>query len=662
MLFKLSLRNARRTIGNYLIYILTVSISIAFIYAISGLVFHPDIQNLSTMSSGLFLLLLGTSCLVVIVIAWLVRYMTKYILERRSKEFGTYMLLGIESRDIARLYRFEQIFLGVLSTCLGLAIGTILLEVIKAIVFRFMDLGYTLTIHFSLKALITTFLSVIAIYFFALIDSGQFFRRQKIVDLMSFDRQNQLLQLKGRRQRLSVFIVSLLFIIVTLFCIEYQFNKYPITVWVVAVSFVILVISIYGVTASLPAMLIKAFLRGNNRYTERVIPVRFFNSKINEISKKLGTLTVIFVVAFSSLMAAMFFSNYYMDQMEELNNYDLMLRWDDMEYVNGVHQIVQQYDIEANASISVYEDEAGSLHDEFKDTNVVAENRREDTIIGLTDYNALRSLAGYPVVSLPEHGFILQTSSTAKDQLKDLIKKDVYEIFGEPMELSAIHSETMNTVDVNFTNYYIVVGDDVLIGKKPVTRVHLWKLRNKNSESLHDDLLAYAKREGKGTRNVQYWDGSQGIDLAHNFSIRGELMEEGKSMMVVLITSLYYIAMIFCAILATILAISMVGDAAKYRYRYDILMKMGYDLSSVDKLILNQILGIFGFPLILGIPVTASITYSVSHIFSGYVSKGFFLKSAGPAVALFFGLYGVYLIITYVSYKRAVKPKLYGKC
>ena len=93
----------------------------------------------------------------------------------------------------------------------------------------------------------------------------------------------------------------------TLFCIEYQFNKYPITVWVVAVSFVILVISIYGVTASLPAMLIKAFLRGNNRYTERVIPVRFFNSKINEISKKLGTLTVIFIVAFSSLMAAMFF-------------------------------------------------------------------------------------------------------------------------------------------------------------------------------------------------------------------------------------------------------------------------------------------------------------------------------------------------------------------
>ena len=41
MLFKLSLRNARRTIGNYLIYILTVSISIAFIYAISGLVFSP---------------------------------------------------------------------------------------------------------------------------------------------------------------------------------------------------------------------------------------------------------------------------------------------------------------------------------------------------------------------------------------------------------------------------------------------------------------------------------------------------------------------------------------------------------------------------------------------------------------------------------------------
>ena len=85
------------------------------------------------------------------------------------------------------------------------------IRVIKAIVFRFMDLGYTLTIHFSLKALITTFLSVIAIYFFALIDSGQFLKT-KIVDLMSFDRENQLLQLKGRRQKtLSIYCISTIY-------------------------------------------------------------------------------------------------------------------------------------------------------------------------------------------------------------------------------------------------------------------------------------------------------------------------------------------------------------------------------------------------------------------------------------------------------------------
>ena len=45
---------------------------------------------------------------------------TKFMFEKRSKELGTYMLLGIKKKEIAHLVIIENILLGILAFVLAI--------------------------------------------------------------------------------------------------------------------------------------------------------------------------------------------------------------------------------------------------------------------------------------------------------------------------------------------------------------------------------------------------------------------------------------------------------------------------------------------------------------------------------------------------------------
>ena len=52
-LFKLSLRNAKRQAGDYLVYFFTIVMVAALIYAYNGLIFSAEVQKLSKSMANL---------------------------------------------------------------------------------------------------------------------------------------------------------------------------------------------------------------------------------------------------------------------------------------------------------------------------------------------------------------------------------------------------------------------------------------------------------------------------------------------------------------------------------------------------------------------------------------------------------------------------------
>ena len=101
MLGKLSFRNAKRQSKDYCIYFITVIISVALMFSFNSIATSNDISELSSYMAFFSKAISGISILIILVMAWLINYCMRFMLEKRSKEFGTYQILGIEKKSIS---------------------------------------------------------------------------------------------------------------------------------------------------------------------------------------------------------------------------------------------------------------------------------------------------------------------------------------------------------------------------------------------------------------------------------------------------------------------------------------------------------------------------------------------------------------------------------
>ena len=132
--FKLSLRNARRQARDYLVYFATIVMVAALIYAFNGLIFSREMQNLSQQMRTLPMMIVMASIVVIGIISWLVSYTINFMLERRSREFGLYVLIGLENRQVAQLFFLENIVVGGCALVLGILLGNLFYQILRAIV------------------------------------------------------------------------------------------------------------------------------------------------------------------------------------------------------------------------------------------------------------------------------------------------------------------------------------------------------------------------------------------------------------------------------------------------------------------------------------------------------------------------------------------------
>ena len=133
-LSKLSARNAKRQTKDYLVYFVTVVMAAALLYSFNGLVFSQEISTLSNSISTLPLMIVLASVVVVCVFGWLVSYATRFMLLRRGRELGTYLLIGLENRQVARLFFLENLAVGGCALVLGTALGGLFYQAFRAIV------------------------------------------------------------------------------------------------------------------------------------------------------------------------------------------------------------------------------------------------------------------------------------------------------------------------------------------------------------------------------------------------------------------------------------------------------------------------------------------------------------------------------------------------
>ena len=160
MLLKLAFRNVKRSMKDYIIYLITVTLTFSFMFAFSLVANAQEILQLSEVMQNFKLTMYVANTFILFAVCFLINYTIKFMFYKRSKEFGLYMLLGIKKKKLSSLFTLENMILGLFSLTLSIPLGYLFSFVLSFIITQLFELNQLVNISFSFEAL-----GMLGIYF-----------------------------------------------------------------------------------------------------------------------------------------------------------------------------------------------------------------------------------------------------------------------------------------------------------------------------------------------------------------------------------------------------------------------------------------------------------------------------------------------------------------
>ena len=677
MLGKLSFRNAKRQARDYIIYFITVIISVALMFSFNSIAVSNDIKELSTYMEYFSKAITGISIIIILVMAWLINYCMRFMLEKRSKEFGTYQILGIEKKSISNMFTLENLIIGAIAFIIGIIVGTFLYQIFTSIIMNLFSRAYKIDITFDLKAVGMTAIYFFGIFGLVLLNCRRKIKKTKVYDLLYADKKNENNIIRNAKGNIIIFILSILLLVGALIITHKEFsNASNMGGRNILIAIIMLIVGIYLFYISLSSFIVKRYLNNKSRKYKKdnMFLYRNLTSKINTMSVSIGTIALMFTIIIIGGNVALLMNNMLSNEIEMGYPFEIMV-----SSADGDFSKYKEY-IEANAEVKdlyeyrIYNIKKTGISKAFDETKFEGAGVEEtDTVISLTDYNKLREILGYEKVSMQDDEIIINCLKTVKAPLDNYIKENNnIKVVGNDVTIKEIRGENLAQVGFNGYYYLIIVPDSLI----PKVEQEDSNLRNEvgdsyyldfpynlvatteemTDEKFYDELCNFILTEEKqitGDLNGEEKEYTMEISLG-NVQTRGERMSQAKSFYAIISFLAFYIALVFVMATATLLAIQQLSDSEKYKYRYELLKKLGMDESQMNRTIFKQLFFYFVTPIILPIIISIPATLSVASIFTIAVTWEEILRNMLIVFGMLILVYGIYFIATDVQFNRNI--------
>lgn len=733
MYAKLIFKNAERSLKDYLIYIVTMTICVTLFYSflsISSRYYQPDIgseYDFTLLSDGMKIAI----CLITLCLLFLIRFVNNYMLRRRQKELAVQSIMGMEQKTIARLFFAETLIMGTISIGLGMILGAFCSQFITAMLLTSYGKDYALTWTLFPDTVLLT-IGFFALSFLAVgVFNTRTIQKTKIIDMLSADRENDL-ELKKSRW---IVAASVLFEIFTVWALITGINRVlfyydsrfalPVKImflgnvfipaatllwsvwWLIAkrkAGFYTLLPVLLGfsalnafMAASVPLFTNQYYLAGTiNQYMMFILidllffiyaliyltgnfivawkeksPEHRYNgenlfffgqiiSKLSTTSKTMTLICITLVLAIFLFIAAPILTGWASGYLDIRSMYDVQIfsRYNNVyeeKYLpNDSYEMITdflaEHGIETayDCTFHLYLPEEADFDNRVKYDFPVA-------AISLSDYNMIREMLGYELVSLSENEFTTHWKSIATEEEKDSFFTEHTSVITDAGELTlAEHSYYEEAIGETAYNFYT---DVVYIFPDSVCEKLLPVMQNRYIITAERISYPYAL-EMEELFTAEY------PELAENgvsFAIRLSTLQinSTKAGNFVLQASMIYGAIVLMVICLTVLSLQQLLDAGQYKYRFSVLRKLGVEEQRITKLILKQLGVWFGLPIIVAVMVaTIIIAYFIQTIsaeISAYIGLSTLMLQVGATISILAILLVCYFISTWILFKSSIR-------
>lgn len=659
---KLVFKNVHKNLRDYLIYFLTLMISVSLFYAFNSISDQPAFSEMGMTRTLLYdqlgILLSALSVLIAIVLAFLIIYANQFLLKRRKKELGIYMMLGMKKGRISRIFAGETFCVGVIALVVGLILGFILSQGVSLIALKLFAIEldkYQLV--FSMGAFRQTVICFALIFFLVMLFNVWSVSSVQLIDLLTASRKNERLKSENR-------VLPALMFLLSIFCIGiagvlfYKNGILPsrdnMSFQIAGIALVVGTILLFYSFAAVFIQLMRSnkgfYLKGLNTFLVRQIGSKIrTNYFVMTVVCGLLTITICAVSIGASTALAMnklsqaatpydltVFSDVSIDGDSDITDYLATCDMQMSDYAKNMEQI-SVYD----ADMTYTDLFAGQDLNLWPIDEAVPQSRV--SVISISDFNRALAMQGKEPVALNDGEYLLNCNYEGTYQYVSEALRTHSELSVGGVTLQRASDEVlqetyvMTSVGNNDRGTLIVPDSVVTTLSKDVNALLVQYKEETNPDEVLQKMIPIGLDETHGYR---YSEKNMLYDMFY-----------GINALVTFICC--YVGLIFLLICAALLALKQLTETTDNIYRYGLLQKLGAKRQQINRTLLVQT-GVF-----FAVPLIVAGLYSILLIGKGMEIVEEFMNihiatNVGLTVILFLIVYGSYFIATYLSCKRMV--------
>ncbi len=693
MMFKLACANVRRSYKDFAVYFITLLVGVAVYYAFNSITAQQAVLDLTEaqgkMIDLLGILINGVSVFIVVILAFLVVYASRFFLRRRNGEFGLYLLLGMSRSSLLRLMCIETLLVGVVSLAVGLLLGVLLSQALVGITALLFvaDLSEGFAFLFAPDIALKTVVVFLIIFALSLAANVGFVAKARLIELLQSGQKNDVLALRSIPVSCALFIVSCVLIGVAYHLLLEnglaQFSQE--FVWstiLVCLGTLLFFYALSGFLLRFIQLIKPLYYRGLNMFTLRQIA-----SRINTSFASMALICMTLFLAITSACGGISICCALQSGYDEQTHYDVSVRTYcsligsyNEENAQAAQEALRQYGsmeeglrqstamvsgaswdslVRETGEVDLYTSDVsyGTLDSlagmKLSDTtSMVGAGEYESTtvpVVKLSQFNQARVMAGEEEISLePDEVLINADMEATKTWLTAVAESGgTLDVFGAKLSVVDFLDTTCFETTSTFMETGLLVVPDALVPLSAAINTSIVNIQLVDEgayEPFCDMLDATQESLEPGMWPISLYQTKQ------------EVYDQGVGLSTIISYLAIYIGFVLVVTCAAILAIQQLTAASDNRKRYELLGKLGASRQSVNNALFKQIILAFAFPLLLALchsVCALSVVTDVVRVF-GAIDIA---KMACVAGVAFLVVYCAYFILTYFQARRIISGK-----
>lgn len=319
MIFKMALGNLKKSYKDYAIYFLTLLFSVSLFYIFGS--FDSQLASLTIPESQLAYfksistILNGLSFVIAGVFAFLILYANQFMVKRRKKELGLYIMLGMSYEKTTSILFTETLLMGIISFVVGIGVGILGSQVLAYVTSLMIQAPFTLKWFFSVPAMIATLIAFSIIFLIVMLFNGVILNKVSLLDLFQAQRKNETPAIKHPALLAIIFLLGTATLV-------YAY-KLALTGYTLIESFLFVItlgiIGTFGLFYGLSGMI--ALLISKNKgylyHNVRMFNARQIVSKLATTSKMMATLSLMLLFGMGTLISGFTLASAFQEEVKD---------------------------------------------------------------------------------------------------------------------------------------------------------------------------------------------------------------------------------------------------------------------------------------------------------------------------------------------------------